>query len=71
MNIKAGEEVLVKSEERNRGKWKLAVVDEKTGMALCGLCCSDPESHLSKDPFNTCIPWNWLVMCRLKERPYP
>ena len=27
MNIKAGEEVLVKSEERNRGKWKLAVVD--------------------------------------------
>ena len=27
MNIKAGEVVLVKSEERNRGKWKLGVVD--------------------------------------------
>ena len=27
VNIKEGEEVLVKSEERNRGKWTLAVVD--------------------------------------------
>ena len=27
MSIKAGEVVLVKSEERNRGKWKLGVVD--------------------------------------------
>ena len=27
MNIKVGEVVLVKSEERNRGKWKLGVVD--------------------------------------------
>ena len=27
MNIKAGEVVLVKSEERNRSKWKLGVVD--------------------------------------------
>lgn len=27
MNIKAGEVVLVKSEERNQGKWKLGVVD--------------------------------------------
>lgn len=27
MNIKAGEVVLIKSEERNRGRWKLGVVD--------------------------------------------
>ena len=27
MNIKAGEVVLVKSKKRNRGKWKLGVVD--------------------------------------------
>ena len=54
VNIKEGEEVLVKSEERNRGKWKLAVVDISIeGMALYELCGSDPESRLSKDPFNT------------------
>ena len=62
MKIKAGEVVLVKSEERNQGKWKLGVVDTpiegRDGVVRAVWLRSgkSTESHLSKDPFNTCIP---------------
>ena len=70
LTVKTGDVVLIKGDEKNRGKWKMGIVkqiipgrDGKVGAVKLKTGKGERNEQLS-----TCTLWSWLVTWRNQRR---